>query len=104
MSETDTTVADLLALVAQLAARVQTLEEQAARRHPEAGEDVMLAIAAACAAYLGKRATVKQVHLRRGGTWVAQGRTAVQQSHADLQGPPGDRHARPTQQVPRGMT
>jgi methylmalonyl-CoA carboxyltransferase large subunit len=104
MSETDTTVADLLALLAQLAARVQTLEEQAARRHPEAGEDVMLAIAAACAAYLGKRATVKQVHLRRGATWVAQGRTAVQQSHADLQGPPGDRHARPIQQVRRGMT
>jgi methylmalonyl-CoA carboxyltransferase large subunit len=68
MSETDTTVADLLALVAQLTARVQTLEEQVARRHPEAGEDVMLAIAAACAAYLGKRATVKQVHLRRGST------------------------------------
>jgi len=89
MSETkDTvasdTVADLKALVAELTARVQTLEEQAAQRHPEVGEDVLLAIAAACAAYLGKRATVKQVHLRRGSTWAAQARAAAQQSHADL--------------------
>lgn len=98
MSETDTTVAELKALVAQLAARVQTLEEQATRRHPEASEDVMLAIAAACAAYLGKRATVKQVHLRRGGSWVSQGRTAVQQSHADLQS------ARERQTIPRLQT
>ncbi|MHB1475279.1 MAG: hypothetical protein ACYCV4_16980, partial [Dermatophilaceae bacterium] len=74
----------LKALVAELAARVQTLEEQVAQRHPEVSEDVLLAIAAACAAYLGKRATIKQVHLRRGSTWASQGRAAAQQSHADL--------------------
>jgi methylmalonyl-CoA carboxyltransferase large subunit len=84
MSETNDTVAELKALVAELAARVQTLEEQAAQRHPEVSEDVLLAISAACAAYLGKRATIKQVHLRRGSSWASQGRAAAQQSHADL--------------------
>ena len=43
---------------------------------------MLLAIAAACAAYLGKRATVKQVHLRRHTTWAKQGRAEVQYSHA----------------------
>ena len=84
MSQTNDTVAELKALVAELAARVQALEEQVAQRHPEVSEDVLLAIAAACAAFLGKRATIKQVHLRRGSTWASQGRAAAQQSHADL--------------------
>jgi len=84
MSETKDSVGDLEALVAQMAARVQTLEEQAAQRHPEVSEDVLLAIAAACAAYLGKRAIIKQVHLRRAGNWASQGRAAVQGSHANL--------------------
>lgn len=83
---TNDTVAELQALVAELATRVQTLEEQAAQWHPEVTEDIVLAISAACAAYLGKRATIKQVHQRRGSGWVSQGRTAVQQSHADLHG------------------
>jgi len=86
MSEANDTIAELKALVGELAARVHTLEEQAAQRHPEVSEDVLLAISAACAAYLGKRATIKQVHLRRGSTWAAQGRAAAQQSHADLHG------------------
>jgi methylmalonyl-CoA carboxyltransferase large subunit len=85
-NETTGTIAELKALVAELAARVHTLEEEAAQRHPEVSEDVLLAIAAACAAYLGKRATVKQVHLRRGGAWATQGLATVQQSHADLHG------------------
>jgi methylmalonyl-CoA carboxyltransferase large subunit len=84
MSETNDTVAELKALVAELAARVHALEEIAAHQHPEVGEDVLLAISAACAAYLGKRATIKQVHLRRGDTWASQARAAAQQSHADL--------------------
>ena len=86
MSEANDTVAELSALVAELAARVRTLEEVAARQHPEVSEDLLLAISAACAAYLGKRATVKQVHLRRGSTWTSQARAAAQQSHADLHG------------------
>jgi methylmalonyl-CoA carboxyltransferase large subunit len=86
VSDSSETVAGLSALVAELTARIQTLEDRAALWHPEVSEDVLLAISAACAAYLGERATVKQVHLRRGGTWASQGRAAAQQSHADLHG------------------
>jgi methylmalonyl-CoA carboxyltransferase large subunit len=86
MSETNETFAELRARVAELSARVETLEEVAAKQHPEVSEDVLLAISAACAAYLGKRATIKQVHLRRGSSWTSQGRAAAQQSHADLHG------------------
>ena len=86
MSETDDTVAELKALVAELSTRVRTLEEVAAKQHPQVSEDVLLAISAACAAFLGKRATIKQVHLRRGSGWASQGRAAAQQSHADLHG------------------
>jgi methylmalonyl-CoA carboxyltransferase large subunit len=103
MSETHDTVAELKALVAELAARVQTLEEQAAQRHPDVNEDVLLAISAACAAYLGKRATIKQVHLRRGSGWASQGRAAAQQSHADLHGY-GDRQAAQALKPRRGTT
>ena len=86
MSETTDTVAELRALVAELAARIQTLEEQSLQRHPEVSEDVLLAISAACAAFLGKRAIIKQVHLPRGSMWASQGRAAVHQSHTDLRG------------------
>ena len=96
------TVADLKALVAELAARVQTLEEEAAQRHPEVSEEVLLAISAACAAYLGKRATIRQVHLRRGGAWATQGLATVQQQHAQLHGY-GERQA-PLTQIPRRGT
>jgi methylmalonyl-CoA carboxyltransferase large subunit len=95
-------IADLKALVARLVARVQTLEEQAAQRHPEVSEEVLLAIAAACAAYLGKRATIKQVHLRRGGGWATAGLATAQQQHAELHGF-GDR-AGPLTQIPRRGT
>lgn len=80
MSESNETVAELKALIAQLVDRVQTLEEKTAQRHPEVTDEVLLAIAAACAAYLGKRATIKHVHLTRGSTWATQGRQA-QQGH-----------------------
>lgn len=86
MSEANDTVAELKALVAELAARVQNLEEVAAQNHPQISEEVLLAIAAACAAYLGKRATIKQVHLRRGNSWAAQARAAAHQSQPDLHG------------------
>lgn len=85
-SNPNDTVAELIALVAELAARVSTLEDEAAQRHPELTEEVLLAISAACAAYLGKRATIKQIHLRRGNNWASIGRTAVHRSHADVSG------------------
>jgi methylmalonyl-CoA carboxyltransferase large subunit len=97
-TDTNDTVAELRALLAELAARVQTLEEDAAQRHPEVSEDVLLAISAACAAYLGKRATIKQVHLHRGTTWASQGRAVVQQSHAGL-ARHTDRQTRQTRQA-----
>ncbi len=81
--------ADFAALQAQVAAlveRVDQLEDELATvRAAELGPDVVLAISAAVAAYLGKRATVKQVRLRRGSggsAWSAQGRATLQQSHA----------------------
>ena len=95
-------VAELKALVVELAARVQKPEEEAAQRHPEVSENVLLAISAACAAYLGERAKVKQVHLRRGGGWAAQGLATVQQQHAQLHGF-GERQA-PLTQIPRRGT
>ena len=103
-SDTQDTVAELRALVAELALRVRTLEEVAARQHPEVSEDTLLVISAACAAYLGKRATVKQVHLHRGGAWASQGRTAVQQSHAELQGARAEHQTIPRLQARRGTT
>jgi methylmalonyl-CoA carboxyltransferase large subunit len=94
-------IAELKSVVAELGGRLQALEEQAAQWHPEVSDDVLLAISAACAAYLGERATIKQVHLRRGTTWAAQGRTAAQQSHADLHGY-GDRQTTLTPHSRRG--
>ncbi len=84
--------AQLLALVEQLAARVESLETELGElrraREEEVSEEVLLAIAAAVAGYLGKRARVRQVRLRRGQGWTSQGRAAVQQSHAINLRPP----------------
>ena len=85
-NETKDTVAELKALGAELSARIESLEGQAAKWHPEVSDEVLLAVSAACAAYLGKRATIKQVHLRRGGAWASQGRAAAQEQHAELHG------------------
>lgn len=78
-------LSELRAQVSELIHRVNYLEaELAAFPHRHANdptEDEMLAISAAVAAFLGKRATVKQVHVRRRAAWSAQGRQRVQQSH-----------------------
>ncbi len=70
--------------VTVLTERLAALEARLETLHPssEVPDEVLLAIAAACAAFLGKRATVKQVHLRRHTTWAKQGRAEVQYSHA----------------------
>ena len=81
-----TEVSTLARLVEELQARVARLEQQLEREHAEVSEEVLLAISAACAAYLGHRARIKQVHLRRGATWVSQGRSAIQLGHADPRG------------------
>lgn len=44
-------------------------------------EEVLLAIAAAVAAYLGERAHIRQVRLIRTGAWAQEGRVSIQASH-----------------------
>lgn len=77
-------VAKLLEAIEKLTARVDELETHIHAFHPpgDLPEDVLLAISAACAAYLGHRAKVRQVHVRRrSNTWASVGRADVQQSH-----------------------
>ncbi len=77
-------VAQLLEAIEKLTERIDALEEHMHQFHPpgDVPEDVLLAISAACAAYLGHRAKVKQVHVRRRtNTWAAMGRSDVQHSH-----------------------
>ncbi|WP_116114077.1 hypothetical protein [Austwickia chelonae] len=84
MSEvTGEQIAELIEAVKGLTARVEALEDRFEQFHPtgELPEEVVLAISAACAAYLGHRAKVKQVRLRRHTTWAKQGRSDVQHSH-----------------------
>ncbi len=85
---TDATV-DVVALqrlVASLTARVERLEADLAARKKEAArpnEEIMMVISAAVAAYLGKKATLRQVHLTHATTWASQGRAAIMASHHD---------------------
>ena len=77
------TIADLLASVNALAARVESLEAELAAVRAElppreVPEEVVIAISAAVAAFLGHRARLKQVHYRTSQTWAQQGRVAVQ--------------------------
>lgn len=76
---------DLKALILGLSERLTSLEsrvDQLAERAEAADPALLAVISAACAAYLGKRAQVKQMHLRRDATWARQGRADVQHSHA----------------------
>jgi methylmalonyl-CoA carboxyltransferase large subunit len=78
----EATLAELTESVRVLADRVArleaSLEEQEAAGVPE---EVVIAISAAVAAYLGHRAKIKQVHYRTGATWAQQGRAVVQGRH-----------------------
>ncbi|HKN24086.1 MAG TPA: hypothetical protein VJX72_04505 [Candidatus Acidoferrum sp.] len=53
---------------------------------PEIAPDIVLVISAAVAAFLGKRATIRQIHLSSSSAWAAQGRATVQASHAIIRG------------------
>jgi methylmalonyl-CoA carboxyltransferase 12S subunit len=84
-------VTDLHRVVEELSRRIERLELElaAARAHPRPLPiDTVLAISGAVAAYLGKRATVRQIHFARGPAWAQQGRAAVQASHRVPHGPP----------------
>ncbi|HEU4512792.1 MAG TPA: hypothetical protein VFR87_06780 [Nocardioidaceae bacterium] len=80
------TTAELLAAVRTLSERVEQLEaelETLRRRESRPGvpDDVVLAISAAVAAFLGHRAKVRQVHYRSGQAWAQQGKAVVQGHH-----------------------
>jgi methylmalonyl-CoA carboxyltransferase large subunit len=88
------TNAELLARIEELTRRVEWLEASMADgpTAPSAvSPDVVLAISAAVAAYLGKRATVRQIHLSGSTSWAQQGRAAVMASHGFTHGPHGQR-------------
>jgi methylmalonyl-CoA carboxyltransferase large subunit len=74
---------ELLARIEELTRRVEWLEagRDGPRASTEVPPDVVLAISAAVAAYLGKRARVRQIHLSGGGRWSQDGRTAAMDSH-----------------------
>ena len=74
---------ELLAAVQALTARVDSLEAELASvrsqlPRPEVPEDVVLAISAAVAGYLGHRARLKAVRYSASPAWQQQYRTAVQ--------------------------
>jgi methylmalonyl-CoA carboxyltransferase 12S subunit len=89
------TKADLEAEVLELRQRVEKLEALLANSsakkekpadsgpvvHGESSRDVLLAITAAVAAFLGKRATIHQIRLTGTTAWAMQGRATVQASH-----------------------
>lgn len=72
----------LVARVEQLEGHVATVRNRLGEPEPE----IVLAISAAVAAYLGKRVTVRQVRLRRASSWSAQGRAEHQASHSFTHG------------------
>lgn len=78
---------DLAALVNrldELQQRVDRLEAElvaAQLHHGPVPIDTILAISAAVAAYLGKKATVRQIHYSQNDTWARLGRSAVHASH-----------------------
>lgn len=45
-------------------------------------EETLLVISAAIAAFLGKKATIRQIRLVGSGTWARQGRVNIHASHA----------------------
>lgn len=80
--------------IAELRQRVEKLEALLAtgkpapvpEAKPEIAPEIILAISAAVAAFLGKRATIRQIHLSGSSAWAAQGRATVQASHAIVRG------------------
>jgi methylmalonyl-CoA carboxyltransferase large subunit len=81
--------AELQARIDELTRRVAWLEATIGQGHQaptDVPPQVVLAISAAVAAYLGKRATVRQVHLRSHSTWAKQGRAQVMASHGFAHG------------------
>lgn len=91
---------DLEAEVQELRQRIEKLEAllaaggQKEKQGPaasavvraEIAADILLAISAAVAAFLGKRATIHQIRLTGTTAWAMQGRATVQASHGIVRG------------------
>lgn len=86
-------LADVVALleslradVARLGERVSSLEAARATPAPAApapiDDHTLRVIAATIAAYLGKKAHIRQIQLLGSDAWAQQGRVAIQASHA----------------------
>lgn len=76
-------------LEALLAASEQKQKQQppaAPQIRSEIAPGILLAISAAVAAFLGKRATIHQVRLSGTTAWAMQGRATVQASHGIFRG------------------
>ena len=83
----------LTRVIEELQAKIVALEERIAElEHPTPhpppvpeneliSEELMLAIAAAVAAYLGERAHIRVVRLAPSNAWAQQGRVSIQASH-----------------------
>ncbi len=81
--------------VARLGERVAALEQGVGARPAAAvpvapapaaeeavGEEILLVLSAAVAAFLGKKPHLRQVRLVGGNSWAQQGRVTIQASHA----------------------
>ncbi len=82
--------------VARLHERVAALEAgRAAPAPPPAAEaiseEIVIVIGAAVAAFLGKKAPIRQIRLLGSAAWAQQGRATVQASHALETHPTRDR-------------
>jgi methylmalonyl-CoA carboxyltransferase large subunit len=101
-TELEALIRDIRAQLAALAERVAHLEAPAAPAvaaapteiakdeppaaaeapaAPEIGEEELLAISAALAAYFGVRVHVRQIRLISSSAWAQQGRVSIQASH-----------------------
>jgi len=75
---------DLAERIEALQRRVERLEADLVAAQQLRGPvpiETILAISAAVAAYLGKKATVRQIHYSHSDTWARLGRSAVHASH-----------------------
>jgi methylmalonyl-CoA carboxyltransferase large subunit len=73
--------------VVRLGERVAALESRAAPASvpvppEELSEELLVVLGAAIAAYLGKKAPIRQVRLLSTAAWAQQGRLTIQASHA----------------------
>ncbi len=84
MTTTPVDVAKLVDIIEELQRRVVKLEKQLADTQEQRGPvpiDTILAISAAVAAYLGKKATVRQIHYSHTNSWARMGRSNIHASH-----------------------